>query len=128
VIDALGGAPGVYSARYGGPGLTECNRYALVLDRLRDVSPAQRTARFVAALAFVSSDGTLHEAEGVVEGTIAEGPRGTGGFGYDPIFVPHGESRTFAEIPENEKNRMSHRARALAALRPTVEVALRAGS
>ncbi len=124
VIDALGGAPGVYSARYGGPGLTDRDRYTRVLDELRAVPPAERTARFVAALAFVLPDGTLHRAEGIVEGTIADAPRGTSGFGYDPIFIPHGESRTFAEIPEDEKNRMSHRARAIAALRPTLEKAV----
>jgi XTP/dITP diphosphohydrolase len=125
VIDALGGAPGVYSARYGGPGLDDRGRYELVLAQLRDVPLAERTARFVAHLAFVLPDGTLHRAEGVVEGTIAEEPRGAGGFGYDPIFVPQGETRTFAEFPEDEKNRASHRARAVAALRPVLEKVLR---
>jgi XTP/dITP diphosphohydrolase len=128
VIDALGGAPGVYSARYGGPKLTDRDRYTLVLDRLRDVPPPRRTARFVAALAFVLPDGTMYRAEGTVVGAIADGPRGTGGFGYDPIFVPAGEQRTFAEFPDEEKNQTSHRARAVAALRPILETALRGSS
>jgi XTP/dITP diphosphohydrolase len=67
----------------------------------------------------------MHQAEGTVEGAIADAPRGSGGFGYDPIFVPHGEDRTFAEIPADQKNRMSHRARALAALRPMLERVVR---
>jgi XTP/dITP diphosphohydrolase len=121
VVDALDGEPGVYSARYGGPGLTDRDRYSLVLDRLRDVHLPQRTARFVAALALVLPDGTIHRAEGIVEGTIADAPRGNGGFGYDPIFIPQGETRTFAEFPEDEKNCTSHRARAVTALRPTLE-------
>jgi XTP/dITP diphosphohydrolase len=128
VVDALGGAPGVFSARYGGAGLTDRDRYTLVLNQLRDAAPAGRTARFVAVLAFVLPDGAMYQAEGYVEGAIVDAPRGSGGFGYDPIFVPYGESRTFAEIPADEKNRMSHRARALAALRPTLERLVRGTS
>jgi XTP/dITP diphosphohydrolase len=128
VIDALNGAPGLYSARYGAPLLTtDRDRYSRVLDELRDVPPERRTARFVAALAYVLPDGTLHQVEGLVEGMIADGPRGTGGFGYDPIFVPIGETRTFAEIPEGEKNRLSHRAQAVALLRPVLEATLAHG-
>lgn len=117
VVDALGGEPGVHSARYGGPGLTDADRYHRVLDALRDVPDDRRTARFVAVLALALPDGTLHTAEGVVEGHIARAPRGDNGFGYDPIFVPLGETRTTAEMPEAEKNRISHRARAVTALR-----------
>jgi XTP/dITP diphosphohydrolase len=125
VVDALDGAPGVFSARYGGAGLTDRDRHTLVLNQLRDAAPAGRTARFVAVLALVLPDGGMHQAEGTVEGAIADAPRGSGGFGYDPIFVPHGEDSTFAEIPADQKNRMSHRARALAALRPALERVVR---
>ncbi len=117
VVDALGGEPGVYSARYGGPGLTDTDRYQLVLDALRAVPDDRRTARFVAVLVVALPDVTLRTAEGAVEGHIARAPRGDHGFGYDPIFVPLGETRTTAEMPDAEKNRISHRARAVAALR-----------
>jgi XTP/dITP diphosphohydrolase len=128
VIDALNGAPGLYSARYGAPLLTtDRDRYNRVLDELRNIPSERRTARFVAALAYVQPDGTIHQVEGVVEGTVADGPRGAGGFGYDPIFVPAGETRTFAEIPELEKNRLSHRARAVALLRPVLVARLAHG-
>ncbi len=120
IVDALGGEPGVYSARYGGEGLTDRDRYALLLSRLVTATPAARTARFVASLAFVVPDGRLWHAEGRVEGTIADAGRGENGFGYDPVFVPAGETRTYAEMPASEKHALSHRARAVERIRPVV--------
>lgn len=120
VVDALGGAPGVYSARYGGPGLSDEDRYRRVLAELRDVPPVERTARFVAAVVCVFSDGTTIEAEGRVEGVIGADPRGANGFGYDPIFVPDGFERTLAELSDDEKHAISHRGRAIRALLPRI--------
>ncbi len=124
IVDALGGAPGVYSARYGGPGLTDVDRWRLLLDALRDVPTAARTARFVSVLALSLPDGTTIDAEGRVEGGIASAARGTYGFGYDPVFIANGHARTLAEIPDCEKNAISHRAVALRALRPRLIAAL----
>jgi XTP/dITP diphosphohydrolase len=118
VVDALGGAPGVYSARYGGPDADDADRNALLLDALRDIPPATRTARFVAVVAFSLPDGTVIDTEGRLEGAIADAPRGTNGFGYDPVFLVGDTGRTLAELTDDEKNGLSHRARALAALRP----------
>ncbi len=112
-IDALGGSPGVLSARFGGPELTDPARCALVLERLRGVAPARRTARFRCVIALVDPDGREATVEGVVEGRIAETPRGTGGFGYDPIFFHPTLGRTFAEIEPDQKAQVSHRAIAL---------------
>ena len=124
VVDALDGAPGVYSARYGGPDATDADRCSLILHALRVVPPAARTARFVAAIALSLPDGTLIETEGSVEGAIADAPRGTHGFGYDPIFLVGDTGRTLAELADDEKNGISHRARALAVLRPRLIAAL----
>jgi XTP/dITP diphosphohydrolase len=124
VVDALGGAPGVYSARYGGPDATDTDRYALLLDALQGVSPEARTARFVAVLALSLPGGTVIDAEGRLEGAIANAARGTNGFGYDPIFLVGDTDRTLAELTDDEKNGISHRARALAALRPRLLAAL----
>ena len=113
-VDALGGAPGVYSARYAGENASDADRRALLLSELANVSAPERRARFVSVVAIASSDGkVLNVSEGVCEGTITFAPRGEGGFGYDPLFVPDGYSETFAELPESVKNRISHRARAL---------------
>lgn len=117
-VDALDGAPGIYSARYGGPGLSDAHRCDLLLAALRDVPTAERTARFIAAMALALPDGTLIEAEGRLEGSITDAPRGMNGFGYDPIFVVAGTERTLAEYSDDEKNGISHRAWALDALRP----------
>ena len=116
VIDALGGAPGVYSARYGG--VTGAAQLTLVLDQLGDRPLAERTARFVCVIALAVPGADTRTVEGVVEGLIGFEPRGTHGFGYDPIFVPSGYTETMAELPAEEKNRISHRARAVAAVRP----------
>jgi XTP/dITP diphosphohydrolase len=113
-VDALGGRPGVHSARYGGPGLDDRRRWQRVLRELEGVPPARRTARFrcTAALARPGNDAIVRE--GVLEGRIALEPRGEGGFGYDPVFeLPDG--RTLAEAGA-EKQRISHRAQALRAL------------
>lgn len=111
-IDALGGAPGVYSARYGGSGLTDADRSRLVLDQLKGIPATKRSARFVAAIAVVS--GTWGETfEGRVEGEIAFEPRGSHGFGYDPIFLYPPLGKTFGEMRPGEKSLVSHRARAL---------------
>src|SRR5207302_1505536 len=96
-IDALGGLPGVRSARFGGEHLTDAERCALVLARMRGVAPGRRTARFRCVIALADPTGREDTAEGTVEGEIAEAARGTGGFGYDPIFVYPPLARTFAE-------------------------------
>jgi XTP/dITP diphosphohydrolase len=118
-VDALGGLPGVRSARFAedaAAGRGDAANVALLLERLRDVPAEQRTARFHCAVVVARPDGAELIAEGTCEGIIAAAPRGRGGFGYDPVFL-YGD-RTFAEIDAEEKDRVSHRARAIAALRP----------
>ncbi len=112
-VDALGGAPGVRSARFGGPGLDDAGRTALLLEQLRGVPLERRTARFRCVIAIVGRTGKARTVEGVVEGLIADAPRGKGGFGYDPVFVHPGSGRTLAELSEAEKSRVSHRALAV---------------
>jgi XTP/dITP diphosphohydrolase len=116
-VDALGGAPGVRSARYGGPGLDDAGRCARLLAALRDVPTAQRTARFHCVVALVGPDGHEEVVQGVAEGVILEAPRGAGGFGYDPLFFDPILGRTFAELTEAHKSLVSHRGRAMAAAR-----------
>jgi XTP/dITP diphosphohydrolase len=115
-VDALDGAPGVYSARYAGPAATYADNVAKLLDALGDRPPAERRARFrtVALTAFPEGDEVW--CEGEVVGTIATVSRGTAGFGYDPVFVPEGEARTFAQMTAEEKAAVSHRGRAFTAL------------
>ena len=114
-VDALGGEPGVFSARYGGEDLSFEGKMALVLDRLDGAD--SRAARFACSVALADAAGdVLFTAEGICPGTIAETPRGNGGFGYDPIFVPDGYDRTFGELTEAVKQQISHRARASAVL------------
>lgn len=108
-VDALGGAPGIYSARYAEPG----RRKAKLLEELRNVPEEKRTARFVSAIACVFPDGRRIVVRGVCEGKILFECRGTGGFGYDTLFYVPEYGRTFAEMPMELKNRISHRARAL---------------
>jgi XTP/dITP diphosphohydrolase len=115
-VDALGGRPGVASARYGGPGLTGQERIARLLAELGPTGP--RGARFRCAMALVAPWGEEALVEGVVEGLLTETPRGTRGFGYDPVFLVPALGRTFGELADNEKGRLSHRARAVAAARP----------
>ena len=114
-VEALGGAPGVYSARYAGPHATYAERMAKLLGELEAAGGEGRRARFVCVIAVADpSAGALDTFEGACEGRIALAPRGTGGFGYDPIFIPEGYDQTFGELPEEVKHSVSHRARALA--------------
>ncbi len=108
-VDALGGLPGVYSARFGGSGLSQKERISLLLEHLRGVPEKQRTARFVCVVALVGPWGE-RVFEGVCEGRIAEEPQGDKGFGYDPVFVFPPLGRTFAQLGPEVKNRVSHRA------------------
>ena len=114
-VDALGGAPGVHTARFAGP---ECDSRAnvdLLLERLDGVE--LRSARFRTVIAHIDADGRLRRFEGTAEGSIAPGRRGEAGFGYDPVFVPaEGDGRSFAEMAADEKNAISHRGRATALL------------
>lgn len=114
-VDALDGAPGVYSARYAGENVTYEDNVNALLAALDGV--ANRAARFRTVALVAYPDGTEIVAEGAVDGTITLAPSGSGGFGYDPIFVPHGgDGRTFAELTTSEKNAISHRGRAFRAL------------
>lgn len=123
-VDALDGAPGVHSARFAADDATDAENVALLLRRLADagaVSDAQRSARFRCVLVLRYPDGTELIAQGSVEGYIAAGPAGEGGFGYDPVFVPSaadagGDGRTFAQMSADEKQAVSHRGRALRVL------------
>ena len=116
-VDALGGAPGVHSARYAGDDASYADNLARLMSDMRSVPPGERTARFRSVVMVYFPDGTELAAEGMVEGVIAVEPRGEGGFGYDPVFVPaEGDGRTFAEMGPEAKNALSHRGRALRAL------------
>ena len=117
-VDALGGAPGVHSARWAGAGADDALRNAKLLAALAGVPTAERAARFVCAIALALPDGTVQTAEGTCNGRILEAPRGSGGFGYDPLFLLPDLGRSFAELTPSEKNFRSHRARAVAALAP----------
>jgi XTP/dITP diphosphohydrolase len=116
-IEALGGAPGVESARFGGADLPYPKKFALIDERLRAGGRTDRTARFVCALALARDSSVLFEARGSVEGRIVMPPRGTGGFGYDPVFFHPPCGRTLAEVSQAEKAAVSHRGKAFAALR-----------
>lgn len=121
VVDALGGAPGVYSARYSGPKATDVANNEKLLAALKDVEEPKRTARFVCCAAFIDTKGVTRIEVGTVEGRIEFAGRGSHGFGYDPLFVPEGHSRTFGEMEPEEKLTLSHRGRALAKLRTYLE-------
>ncbi len=111
-VEALGGAPGVQSARYAGPAARDADNLARLVTAL--AGQVDRRARFRCVLALADPRGEVRTVTGRCEGTLAEAPRGSGGFGYDPLFVPQGETRTFAELGAAEKNARSHRGRALA--------------
>ncbi len=120
-VDALGGRPGVRSARFASEGATDAENNAELLRQMCDLGDADRAARFRCAIAMVdpwSPEGEVIVVEGSCEGSVAHQPTGTGGFGYDPLFVVAGQDRTMAELSEDEKNQISHRAKALAALQP----------
>lgn len=113
-VDALGGAPGVYSARYGAdPTLDDWGRLLLLLKNMEHVPDGQRQAQYVAVITLVYPDGRIVRARGEVHGELLREPHGTGGFGYDPIFYYPPAGKTFAEVTAEEKNRVSHRANAL---------------
>ncbi|HKG45383.1 MAG TPA: RdgB/HAM1 family non-canonical purine NTP pyrophosphatase [Pyrinomonadaceae bacterium] len=113
-VATLGGAPGVFSARYAGEHASDADRRALLLSELAKTTDSDRRARFVSVVAIAKPDGeVINVSEGICEGTITLEPRGSGGFGYDPLFVPDGYNQTFAELPDTVKNRISHRALAL---------------
>lgn len=114
-VDALGSAPGIHSARYGGANATDKEKISRLLSELAKVHAKgdQRRARFRCVLAVAHDGQVLATFEGVVEGKIAERPRGSQGFGYDPIFIPNGFEQTFAELPKEVKNTVSHRAEAI---------------
>jgi XTP/dITP diphosphohydrolase len=116
-VDALGGAPGVYSARYSGEGATDKENVEKLLTALAESSDGERTATFRTVIAVVYPDGREIVVEGVLPGVIIDAPRGEHGFGYDPVFLPDvANGRTLAEMTLEEKNEQSHRARALRAL------------
>lgn len=117
-VDALGGRPGVHSARYAGPNASDEARIRKLLADLDGVPPEQRTARFRCVIAVATPEGDVITAAGTVEGVIADAPRGHHGFGYDPVFYLPDRGCTMAELPPEEKNRISHRARAAQAIKP----------
>lgn len=116
-VDALDGAPGVYSARFGGAGLDDRGRRLLLLEKLKDVPPAKRTARFVCVLALCEPGGREHTFRGECEGSILFEERGQGGFGYDPVFLFPPAGLSFAEMSARAKDEVSHRGRAIQKLR-----------
>lgn len=116
-VDALGGRPGVRSARYGGPGLSDAERVAKLLRELAGAGPATRTARFVCVVSLVTPEGEVLSARGVCAGRILVSPQGGSGFGYDPIFAPDPLSLSMAQLSADVKNAISHRGRALGVLR-----------
>lgn len=119
-VDALGGEPGVYSARYAGPAASDAERIAFLLDKMRDVPWPARTARFRCVIAIAQPNGTVWLAEGTCPGYIAFKPMGRHGFGYDPIFYLPDRRQTMAQLPPRVKNQISHRARAAAQARPII--------
>ena len=123
-VDALGGAPGVYSSRFAGENATDEDNNNKLLADLKDIPDEKRTARFVCQLVFIDEDGTEITTRGTVEGRIGYAPQGGGGFGYDPLFWPdifNGDC-TLAEVPQARKNEVSHRGNALRSLRFKIEL------
>lgn len=120
-VYALGGAPGVFSARYAGEGASDRENFEKLLTEMDSIDDDRRGARFVCVIALVFPDGTLKTFHGHVEGRIGRAPLGTAGFGYDPVFYPEGHDRTFAQMSPQEKDVMSHRAKALRKLKEYFE-------
>ncbi len=120
-VDALDGAPGVYSARYAGEGATDEEKYTKLLNELKDVPDEKRTARFVSVVAVILPDGTKTTLRGECEGFIIREPAGSGGFGYDPVFFVPELNKTFSEVTLEEKNQISHRGKAFKKLREYLE-------
>ena len=124
-VDVLDGAPGVYTARYGGVGLTAVQRYQKLLSEIKDVPMIQRTARFRCVIVLAAPDGTiLGESEGVCEGMIAQAAIGEGGFGYDPVFYVPSFQQTMAQLPAEQKHKISHRGRAVQQIEPQLRKVL----
>ncbi|MDO5498501.1 MAG: RdgB/HAM1 family non-canonical purine NTP pyrophosphatase [Propionibacteriaceae bacterium] len=119
-VEALGGMPGVRSARWAGPGVTDADNVALVLQQLADIPAARRRAVFVCVLALALPDGRTEFVRGELAGQLTALPKGENGFGYDPIFVPDGHDRTTAEMTPEEKDAISHRGRAIRAMVPVL--------
>lgn len=115
-VSILGGSPGIFSARWSGAHGDDLANNRLLLAQLADVKDADRGAAFVCAAAFVDTDGAEIVCRGALPGTLARAPRGSGGFGYDPIFIPEGQERSLAEYSREEKNAVSHRGRAFTEL------------
>jgi len=126
-VDALAGRPGAHSARYGGPGLDDAGRVECLLREIAGCDGATRAARFVCVAALALPDGGVETARGECVGTILPAPVGHAGFGYDPVFLPHGEGVSMAELPAARKNEISHRGMALRALRAALERATAGG-
>jgi XTP/dITP diphosphohydrolase len=120
-VDALGGEPGIRSARYAGLDATDEDRYRLLLERMRDIPQENRSARFRCVIAVAEPGGTTHTSEGVCEGVIAVSPLGSHGFGYDPVFFMPEHGRTMAQLAAETKNRVSHRARAAQGITSVLE-------
>lgn len=114
----LNGAPGVYSSRYAGEGVTYAENVRKLLKAMQGVPPRRRGARFRTVMSFLAPGQDMLSVEAICKGTILENPIGNGGFGYDPVFLPVGQSLTFAQLTPEEKNGFSHRGRALVAIRP----------
>jgi XTP/dITP diphosphohydrolase len=123
-VDALDGAPGIYTARYAGPGASDADRYQKLLQELEGTPIKDRTARFRCAAAVALPDGTVKVAEGICEGMIALEPLGMNGFGYDPVFYLPDLGVTMAQLSEETKNAISHRARAIQSIRPLLDALL----
>lgn len=121
-VDALGGEPGIHSARYAGSEAGDEERYQLLLEKLREVPWAERTARFRCVIAVATPAGQIHTTDGTCEGIIAFEPNGEHGFGYDPVFYFQEYGMTMAELPPETKNKISHRARAAQRVREVLEV------
>lgn len=119
-VDVLGGAPGIFSARWAGKHGDDQANLDLLLAQLGDIAPEHRAARFVCAAALVTPDGVEHVERGTLEGSLLFARRGEGGFGYDPILQPVGEERSCAELSAQEKNAISHRGKAFRALAPHI--------
>ena len=127
-VAVLGGSPGVFSARWAGRHGDDRANLELLLAQISDVPDDRRAGWFMCAAAIALPDGREHVAEGRLNGTVVRAPRGTNGFGYDPVFVPEGETRTTAELADGEKDAISHRGRALRALVPVLRDLLGAGA
>jgi XTP/dITP diphosphohydrolase len=116
-VDALGGAPGILSARYAGSGASDGDNLAKLLEAIKDVSKSKRTARFRCVLCLIDPDGNISHYDGTCIGRIATESLGSEGFGYDPAFIPDGYTETFGQLSESLKGQLSHRAKAVESLR-----------